>query len=236
MPGVIQLTLELKGSPLTGFGARGLLLQMLRSFDPLQSERLHQAQPKPFSLQVVPGGVRLGVLHPEWMQIFTQAFEAGRTFGGKGVSGRVLLQQNQWNPQLEWVQQALDSPIPEVFEYNFLSATALSSGGQDWPLPIPLFIWNGLFERFLNFFDHPLPPGLRDSFALVQCYRYQTHPATIDMGQGRPRISGFVGKAAFGLKPRMPAAEHVWMLAQLAPFSGVGVKTSYGSGAVQIRK
>jgi CRISPR-associated endoribonuclease Cas6 len=118
---------------------------------------------------------------------------------------------------------------------QFASPTAFKSGGMTVPVPMPGFVFGSLVERWNAFSPITLSPDMRrfgEEVMAISHYNLRSVPvAQKDKGL---RIGG-IGDVTY----RALSSDRYWigvmhMLADFAPFSGVGVQTATGMG--QVRK
>lgn len=258
MPTWIRVQLRLQNPPphIEGFAVRAAIYDCLRQYDPERAGELHEERKKPVGLSLLPqrrAGVvecRARLLDDALLSWFLQALGLGRPFGQAGgedevpylvgqVYGVALERQVSYE---ELYAQAM-SLHPEGARLRFLSPTAVTSGGQTWDRPIPVLIWGGLASRW----KQHAPKELRvpESFwewcrDKLKCGMYDVRPAMARLGNGqKPPLEGFVGLGLFKWPLRDEADLEMarWgaLLALFAEYAGIGAKTSYGCGEVEVR-
>lgn len=144
-------------------------------------------------------------------------------------------------------------PRPERVTFDFASPTTFHSKGLDVPLPLPIFVFRSLIERWNAFAAEPLPAHLLDFVEqFVAVTKYETQTAMLG-GKSGSKHTGFIGTVGFsilannpGLKAHDPVLadtlfEHrdlfsrlVAALGQFAFYSGVGRQTTTGMGMCSV--
>jgi CRISPR-associated endoribonuclease Cas6 len=116
--------------------------------------------------------------------------------------------------------------------------TYFTVDGRDLPLPDPLLVMRGLLARWNNYAPRPLRIGPGDARALLDAVHLAgTWGASTDVELGHGlRQTGFVGQAELGLLSA--ASDYVatmfTALARFAGYAGVGARTTYGFGSVDV--
>ncbi len=233
------------GERVTARGLHGLLYNVLKQFDQRKATWLHNHRaPKPYT--VAPyydsatsslAGVRLTALSAETTALFVPAWEMAR------LSGRQLHlgSENFTVQRVESIPgpsfKALSTLQPKVeVALRFLSPTSFRQGPGDLPLPLPRNVFQRPFEVWQSFAPRELQiPGdwLEWCEQNVFVTAHQIETATVHISWNEP-FTGFVGAVSFRAKDDAVLYRSVWQgLAALAPYCGVGRKTTMGMGAVE---
>jgi CRISPR-associated endoribonuclease Cas6 len=157
-------------------------------------------------------------------------------FGNGQLSGKLVGLKQQETSYKALLEEALEGAAPKRIVLNFQTATAVSGGGQQWPLPVPLLLWRGLLRRWQEFSPLALEEGLRGWWEeWLWCESYQAQAKKVFLGPKKGVFQGFVGKAVFKFKPEADPnlRRQTAALAQFAQEVGVGVNTSFGCGQVK---
>jgi CRISPR-associated endoribonuclease Cas6 len=117
---------------------------------------------------------------------------------------------------------------------NFLTPTAFSQNRKYLPLPLPQLMFHSWLERWNHF--APVYLGgeelitYLDNATAISQLRIQTRNVTIQRG----KIPGFTGVVNLRFLPIDPLLANVAnLLLQYARFSGTGIKTRLGMGAIK---
>ena len=252
MPSILKLTLQLEKTASTGnhlaASTNAAILTLLSGKNPELANELHDAPVKPYSLALEPdagfGGVqgrylevRLNVLHDALEPILTAALELGRFFGTTDdpLRGRLLNVETENESYPDFVTRALSTPVQRLTQLEFLSNTCLSGNGNNWALPIPGFVMNGLRIRFEKFSGFKLEGNLNQYTSRnLECKHYKVN-SFFETISSKETQDGFVGKATFLSKGSDDSARAIALLLRFAEWSGVGVNTAFGCGQVRVK-
>jgi CRISPR-associated endoribonuclease Cas6 len=239
---------RLNGREITARGLHGLLFALLHETNVNEATWLHShPSPKPFSLaplyteQGELAGMRLTAINDRTADLLLDCWgrvrHSGRTLSlGRqkfGVGDLI----NEAGPTFADLAAA---PAGAELGLRFLSPTAFKQGPGSLPLPLPVNVFSWPHKVWRSFAPSALalPEDWLDWCAQdIFVVQHQIQTATVLISQ-RESFTGFVGEVQFCAKTRHPQADlylHVWQaLARLAPFSGVGHKTTMGMGAVEL--
>lgn len=125
---------------------------------------------------------------------------------------------------------------PTTFRRSPAPSTPFEDSSYDVPLPLPRLVFGGLLALWNELAPQPLPWELEQF--LQECVvisRYRLHTELVSFGGGRRgRVGGFVGTCRFAFRCNEPAWRRaVAVLADFAPFAGIGWRTTMGMGQVQ---
>jgi len=114
---------------------------------------------------------------------------------------------------------------------DFVSPTAFKSNAMQIPVPLPGLVFGSLLDRWNAFSPLPLDPALRPfAEATVAISRYRLESQVVPQKGGALRIGG-VGTVTYtALDDDRYALAALNILADFAPYSGVGVQTATGMG------
>lgn len=250
MPHFIALHFEgtdsrLRGRDVTPRGLHGLLYHVLKQAGPAKASWLHKhPAPKPYTLLPYYGepdgvlaGLRLSALTEETAAVLLQAWRHAQ-------QAREMLRLGVQEFQVTHVEQlagpdyaalAMVEPAPRV-SLRFLSPASFRQGPGDLPLPLPVNVFRGPYASWQAFAPaHLQLPGdwLEWCAAnlFVVAHRVHTVPVSLDRRDG---FVGFVGEATFeALDSALLYQAALQSIARLAPYCGVGRKTTMGMGAVE---
>lgn len=138
------------------------------------------------------------------------------------------------------------------FSFRLLSPMCFKSMGQYFAMPTPRLVFNNLIDRWHIFSGINVPPDFRDFVdQYVIIADYKLHSQSLVMKRGT-QIKGCMGKVAYSVSKtnktfeknhpqaakeikqnRLSHMRLVGMLHEFANYSGVGIKTTQGMGAVK---
>lgn len=237
----------LDGNRITARGLHGLLFYVLGKADRRGADWLHEHDtPKPYTLSAyydtqaaTLAGIRLAIVEERTARLLTQTWRRAMQEGWELRLG----------PQTFCVAdvaavpgpgfQALATASPdEMVHLRFLSPTTFKQGPGELPLPLPA----NVFQRPYDVWQAFAPPTIRRIPAdwpawcaeRVFVVRHQLQTADVSISKDEPLFTGFVGDVWFRAHDHSALYLSIWQgLACLAPFSGVGWKTTMGMGAVE---
>ncbi|MBR2214459.1 MAG: CRISPR-associated endoribonuclease Cas6 [Selenomonadaceae bacterium] len=128
--------------------------------------------------------------------------------------------------------------VNEVAEitFHFLSPVSFRRNDQDFPWPLPSYVFGSLLDKW-SLTRFPLPIAREDLAELAQNltprrWQGQSHVIYPKAQRG---VCAFTGNFSYGLENLNREAQQLFLLlAQFAPFSGVGRLTAQGLGQTQI--
>jgi CRISPR-associated endoribonuclease Cas6 len=141
--------------------------------------------------------------------------------------------------------RAVQSPPPTSITLRFVSPTIFrrtpprdapfGDDSYNVPFPLPELVFGGLLDVWNAFAPEPISAEMRDFFRdCVAVSRHSLHTELVTFSGGRRgRVGGFVGTCRYAFNCQDAQARRcVGMLAALAPFAGVGLRTTMGLGQV----
>lgn len=233
---------RLRGHAITAKGLHGMVFAALAAADPSETDWLHtHPTPKPYSLaplydgEGVLAGLRLGLLNGRVADLFSRAWCWHRDERHPlrlGVQEFAVIGVVE-SPGPSWDALARSKPARRL-GLRFLSPTSFRQGPGDLPLPLPgnVFGWPGRVWAANS--AAPLPEGwmewCRESVFVV-AHRIETVSVRIDQAD---EFIGFIGDVSFEAHRGTEEQLRVFQaLGRIAPYSGVGHKTTMGMGAVE---
>lgn len=236
--------------------AHGLFFTLLRHVDPDLSDRLHPSPRKPFTLSPLEKGpgkllIRLTTLDDALFASFFRAL-LERSLGALSLGDAAyrlvrVLGTPQGHPLADfssWEELRDAPPLREVtliFQSPTVFTTSKAGGRTRFtPLPEPRLIVSSLLDKWQAHSPFPYNPreeaALREVFDLdlelkgFRNLRYHRVQA------GKSFFPGFTGEVTLRLwSDSLEVQRALGRLAGLAPFSGVGAKTTYGMGLTLFR-
>lgn len=235
----------LSGHNITPRALHGLLYAVLTQAAPAGADWLHKhPAPKPYTLlpyYTEPGGrlagLRMSALNDETAGVLLRAWQRAKRHKSEQQLGgqRLCVTYVESIPGPDFETLASVEPAPQV-SVRFVSPTSFRQGPGDLPLPLPVNVFRGPFMSWQAFAPNQLhlPGDWLDWCAenvFVTAHRTETVPVRLDRQHS---FVGFVGEATFeALDSSVLYQATLQSLARLAPYSGVGRKTTMGLGAVE---
>lgn len=221
----------------------GLLMERLNNFPQLQ-DQLHLSLLHPYSQHLVH--------HDDawhWIICFTDD-ELFQRMWEEGLSRQknFCLKHNGIRIEIENTQitalsfsdlnsAAVNEESPYKFRLSFLTPTAFKSNGRYIYMPDLAFIYSSIMRKFdavagnVSIYDEETLDQLcRSTF--IQDYRLRTTRFALE----GVKIHAFIGNIVINAKSNRTMAAFLNMLMSFAEFSGVGIKTALGMGAVAVEK
>lgn len=233
---------RLRGHAITAKGLHGMVFAALAAADPRETDWLHDhPTPKPYSLsplydgEGVLAGLRLGVMSGRAADLFARAWCWHRDERHPlrlGVQEFAVIGVVE-TPGPGWDRLAQARPARRL-GLRFLSPTSFRQGPSDLPLPLPGNVFGWPWRVWGVNSTASLPDGwldwCRESVFVVE-HRIETVTVPIDKAD---HFTGFVGDVLFEARAGTEEQLRVFQaLGQLAPYCGVGRKTTMGMGAVE---
>ena len=221
----------------------GLLMEQLDNFPQLQ-EQLHLSSLHPYSqhLEHHDDGWHWIICFTD-DELFQRMWEEGlskqRNFCLKhnGICFEIE------NPQIivlslsDLNAAAVKEEPPYKFRLSFLTPTAFKSNGRYIYMPDLAFIYNSIMRKFdavagkFSIYDEETLDQLcRSTF--IQDYMLRSTRFALE----GVKIHSFIGNVVINAKSNRTMAAFLNMLMSFAEFSGVGIKTALGMGAVSVEK
>ena len=126
---------------------------------------------------------------------------------------------------------------PSALTMDFHSVTTFRSGVQDYPWPLPEFVFGSLADKWtaLSMPGEIYAKEIRDAATAILPLQWQGKSRRINLSQKRS-ATGFVGQFTYSLANLSPTDQQlIALLAAYAEFSGVGRWTAHGLGQVRIK-
>ena len=222
----------------TGRAWHGLFFRLLSQTNPELATRIHSGSLKPFCLwPFAPDTVRIAALGEEMQDALAQM--AAHRYGGVTFAGRLVevgIEKGEAiKPQELWDNFKGLSPLGNL-RIQFQSPTSFRREGVQELFPEPGLVFRSLYKKAAAccgaWFSHEaVPPDDFTSHIRVARYELKTHEA----GFGQYKIIGCVGSAIYDCRRVTLPVERrtVAVLTAIAPFTGVGYKTTMGMGRVE---
>ncbi len=247
MPSTIDLELYLDTLPPEhewGFRLHGLVLNLLKSKHLQLSGSIHNHSLNPFSVQI--GNIRkerlkfkIILLQDDLLTQWKEMVEPGITFRAdnseRGMSGHIISRNDNSESYQQLYDASIEAAAPKRVEIKFISPTAISTADQEWPVPIPRYIFRGLLRRWNAFSDKKFGEGFEEWLERhLTCPNYRVDPAIAELGKDNLRLIGFIGRATYELSGDPHQRRVLGLLSRYAEYANVGTRTGYGCGQVKV--
>ena len=234
----------LDGRTVTARGLHGMLFKALKEADPAETDWLHELpSPKPFSLAPLYTplgmliGLRLGVVAERAADLFGRAWQWHVDNENPLQLGpsHFIVTDVQHDPGPRWLDLAQTPPRRDL-SLRFLSPTAFRQGPGHSPLPVPYNVFHWPWRVWETYgpgaalTDDWLDWCAQDVF--VVAHKIETVNVAVTRDD---TFAGFVGEVTFEAWRGDPGQLGLLQaLGRLAPYCGIGHKTTMGMGAVEL--
>jgi CRISPR-associated endoribonuclease Cas6 len=243
--------------------AQGLFYSLLEQVDPNLSKEVHASkQRNPFTLWCKPiryhntlTGARLrvtllddGLFQPLLQTAIYRSLE-GLTLGQSAFAVRRVLATPEGDrdagvlPWQDLAQMTRSGQGCEVLKLRFITPTVFTTSAPAGdrlyhPLPEPRLLCSSLLRVYQKFQPEPFDDHLVCQLNEVFAHYLEVQTVNIESERthaGKTKLTGFRGTVTIRTHRRAPEVTRALAaLAQLAFYSGVGAKTSYGMGQVRL--
>jgi len=248
----------------TGHLMHGLFLSWIMQCDRTLNARLHNGpSPRPYTLSPLLGGKKQGdhlALRPDIPCFFrltlldggeildrlkTSFLEAGPILGRFGASEVRLIRlistpsshHPLWVASTDW-QRLPELPPQRRITFSFRSPTAFSRGERQFDLfPQPLRIWESLLRVWNSYAPESLhieKKRVRQAFSDQEVIVTYCNLRTRTLHYPDYLQKGFLGTCTYHIRSNGIVASELTALAALAPYAGLGYKTTMGMGQVSV--
>ncbi len=218
---------------------------LMQNIDSAYADLLHQQSLRPYSQYLYFDKERNGLY---WRLTALDELADNELLGAAyALPGAVFLQQKQMEIKLvsktflpatsyaAIAEKCFAHPLSGRYLYfDFVTSTSFKSDGQYAIYPQQLLLFKSLVRRWNTFADKERldAQGLVQNLAaetFVAAYRLSLQPYSVD----GVRISAFRGNYVLGLKNNIMSNRIIAMLGEYSNYSGIGIKTALGMGAVR---
>lgn len=151
------------------------------------------------------------------------------------ISARITERTERFSSEDDLVKEFFDDDGPHNLEIRFLSPTAFKKDGRYVIYPDLKLIYGSLTRRFNTVseaFDMTDPEMLEQLVSHSQITRYYLR--TVRFPLEGVSVAGFTGTLGLYIHGADALARYARMLFRFGQFSGVGIKTGMGMGAIQL--
>ena len=135
-----------------------------------------------------------------------------------------------------WLTEFYEKKCSGYLELNFLTPTAFKKDGRYVFYPDLELIYSSLMRKYtqasqdFEMFDSDTLESLTEQSEIIR-YRLQTVPFPLE----KVRITGFTGSVCIRIRGAETMARYVRMLMRAGEYTGIGIKTGIGMGAVRYK-
>ena len=220
---------------------QGILMEQI---DADYAEILHEQGLKPYSQYV------RNRENPEWV-IHTYTEEAYRqiilplmredfdsaVIEKKGIHLKLIQKQLRTVPKKSLLEEFYDKSSERYFVIEFLTPTSFKSGGRYVIMPNMRYICQSLMNKYsavseeMEMYDEETLEQVTENSSIVR-YRLQS---TFFPMEG-VKIPAFIGSVGIRMYGTDTMARYVRLLLKFGEYSGVGIKTAIGMGAIRVKE
>lgn len=180
---------------------------------------------------------RIGTLTTAAYEKIISSLTAKKKFFLRQKNWQVILSDPEILTQTSFEQLADEifpqSNSPRAVDLQFLTPTAFKHEGNYSILPEKFFLVNSLLNRWNNFSEQVKLEdinlaGKLAEFCRLTRYNLRTRPFSLE----RTKIPGFIGGLEISFGGNDMVNRILGLLFRFAAFSGIGIKTALGMGAV----
>ncbi|MGI6057206.1 MAG: CRISPR-associated endoribonuclease Cas6 [Bilifractor sp.] len=216
----------------------------MKSISPAYAERLHESGPHPYSQYVQVNGTDVcwvvntlteEAYHEIVVPLLDQSFQKVELYSHKdqlNIKNKEVTAENSYNHLVEQYYFGDGNP---VIRLRFLTPTSFKSENQYCIFPTTKLIFQSLMLKYDAFSDSSTiySEDLLDQFqryALISGYRLRSTTFYL----AGARIPSFIGDVTLRIHGTRQLANIARMLVGFGEFSGIGIKTGMGMGAVKV--
>lgn len=213
---------------------------IMENIDSQYASYLHGNQLNPYSQYVIK---KDGISQWHIQTITTEAYEniilplvnlKKIEIKKKALEVKISARELQTYEEKGLIREFYDVKCPKYLEINFLTPTAFKRDGKYVAYPDLRLVYGSLMRKFseasneIDMVDENILQELTDKSEIIR-YRLRTIPFPLE----QIKITGFIGNVCIRINGPETLARYVRMLIKFGEFSGVGIKTGIGMGAMQ---
>ncbi len=151
-----------------------------------------------------------------------------------GMSATVTGKTIEQMPLSELSRKFYDPPEAHRFRVHFLTPTAFKQSGEYVFWPDPRLVFQSLAQKYCAIVDGEEPDeGLVSEFGrAIRLTSFRV--ASLQFAIGAAQVPGFTGYSTFTIRGAATFASYIAALLRFGEFSGCGVKSSMGMGAIRV--
>lgn len=238
-----QLKMELEADDIDYKKSSNLQGILMENMDTEYAARLHGNHLNPYSQCLIRENGKniwcIKTLTKEAYEQIIQPMSEVKNVIFKKSGRRVELIKRQMNrcEERELLDEFYDMVCPKYLDVQFLTPTAFKQNGGYIIYPDLRLIYGSLMRKYsavsgkLDMIDEDLLEQLTE-YSQISRYRLQT----VVFPMEQTKITGFVGNIGIHIHGSETLARYVRLLLRFGGFSGVGIKTGMGMGAMQYNR
>ena len=236
-----KLRIELDSSQISYQQSSNLQGVLMEQIDTAYAQKLHQYTLNPYSQYVVKEKGKTvwyicTVKEEAYENIILPLEELEQiTIRRKGITAKIENRSTEITEENELLEQFYGEKCERYLNLQFCTPTAFKRDGKYVIYPDLRLIYGSLMRKYsaaseeLDMYDEETLEELVRNSEIIR-YRLQTVPFPLEKVQ----INGFVGTICIKIKGTETMANYIRLLCRLGEYSGVGIKTSMGMGAMQL--
>lgn len=236
-----KLRIELDSSQISYQQSSNLQGVLMEQIDTDYAQELHQYSLNPYSQYVVKKKDKTvwyicTVSEEAYENIILPLKELKQiTIRRKGITAKIVNRSIEILEESELMEQFYEERCDRYLNLQFCTPTAFKRDGKYVIYPDLRRMYGSLMRKYsaaseeLDMYDEETLEELVRNSEIVR-YRLQTMPFPLEKVQ----INGFVGTICIKIKGTETMANYIRLLCRFGEYSGVGIKTSMGMGAMQM--
>lgn len=238
-----KLRIELDSSQISYQQSSNLQGVLMEQIDTDYAQELHQYSLNPYSQYVVKEKDKIvwyicTVNEEAYENIILPLEELKQiTIRRKEITTNVVGRSIEILEESELMKQFYEESCDRYLNLQFCTPTAFKRDGKYVNYPDLRLVYGSLMRKYsaaseeLDMYDEETLEELVRNSEIIR-YRLQTMPFPLEKVQ----INGFVGNASIKIKGTETLANYIRLLCRFGEYSGVGIKTSMGMGAMQLHR
>lgn len=240
----LRIKLESENSNIGYYQSSNLQGILMEQIDEDYAEAMHRQGLKPYSQYVLNKGGTEWVIHtyteeayekiilPLMRDDFTNA-----VIEKKEISFRLAQKQLHTRPMKELLEEFYSVNGGRYFNIDFLTPASFKSGGRYVIMPEMRYIYQSLMNKYsavsreMEMYDEETLEQLSENSEIVR-YRLQSSFFPLE----GVRVPAFIGSIGVKIRGSDTMARYARLLFRFGEYSGIGIKTAIGMGAVRIRE
>ncbi len=238
-----KLRIELDSSQISYQQSSNLQGVLMEQIDTDYAQELHQYSLNPYSQYVVKEKDKTvwdicPVNEEAYENIILPLEELKQiTIRRKEITTNVVGRSIEILEESELMKQFYEESCDRYLNLQFCTPTAFKRDGKYVNYPDLRLVYGSLMRKYsaaseeLDMYDEETLEELVRNSEIIR-YRLQTMPFPLEKVQ----INGFVGNVCIKIKGTETMANYIRLLCRFGEYSGVGIKTSMGMGAMQLHR
>lgn len=238
-----KLRIELDSSQISYQQSSNLQGVLMEQIDTDYAQELHQYSLNPYSQYAVKEKDKTvwyicTVNEEAYKNIILPLEELKQiTIRRKEITTNVVGRSIEILEESELMKQFYEESCDRYLNLQFCTPTAFKRDGKYVNYPDLRLVYGSLMRKYsaaseeLDMYDEETLEELVRNSEIIR-YRLQTMPFPLEKVQ----INGFVGNVCIKIKGTETLANYIRLLCRFGEYSGVGIKTSMGMGAMQLHR